>query len=92
VVLVGVAGSGKSTLAARAFAPTQVLSTDGFRAMVADDPAVAVVLDVPPRVCAARRPGLPPSALRRQRDRLRCALHELAARRWVPGAGPWAPP
>ena len=38
VLLVGVAGSGKSTLAARLFAPTQVLSTDAFRAMVADDP------------------------------------------------------
>jgi protein phosphatase len=39
VVLVGVSGSGKSTLAATHFRPTQVLSSDAFRAIVADDPA-----------------------------------------------------
>ncbi|SHG54748.1 polynucleotide kinase-phosphatase [Streptoalloteichus hindustanus] len=39
VVLVGAAGSGKSTFARRAFSPTRVLSSDAFRAMVADDPA-----------------------------------------------------
>jgi len=37
VALVGVSGSGKSTFAARHFAPTQVLSSDFFRALVADD-------------------------------------------------------
>ncbi|MGX7677070.1 polynucleotide kinase-phosphatase [Plantactinospora sp. DSM 117369] len=37
VALVGVSGSGKSTFARRHFAPTQVLSSDTFRAMVADD-------------------------------------------------------
>jgi protein phosphatase len=37
VVLVGPSGSGKSTFAARQFLPTQVLSSDALRAMVADD-------------------------------------------------------
>ena len=136
VVLVGVAGSGKSTFARRVFAPTQVLSTDALRAMLADDPAdqsasraafeilhlaaarrlaagrltvvdstntwpdaradlvdlaraagvpaVAIVLDVPPRVCAERsrsrrdRPPVPQPALRQQRARLRAALSTLA--------------
>ncbi len=38
VVMVGVAGSGKSTFARRHFAPTQVLSSDQLRAVIADDP------------------------------------------------------
>ncbi|MER5700633.1 polynucleotide kinase-phosphatase [Micromonospora sp. NPDC002296] len=37
VALVGVSGSGKSTFARRHFAPSQVLSSDAFRALVADD-------------------------------------------------------
>ncbi|GAA3521127.1 polynucleotide kinase-phosphatase [Actinocatenispora rupis] len=37
VALVGVSGSGKSTFARTHFRPTQVLSSDAFRAMVADD-------------------------------------------------------
>ncbi len=39
VVLVGTAGAGKSTLAARHFPPTEVVSSDACRALVADDPA-----------------------------------------------------
>jgi polynucleotide kinase-phosphatase len=37
VALVGISGSGKSTFAARHFAPTQVLASDYFRGLVADD-------------------------------------------------------
>ncbi|RZQ63549.1 polynucleotide kinase-phosphatase [Amycolatopsis suaedae] len=37
VVLIGASGSGKSTFARTHFAPTQVLSSDAFRGMVADD-------------------------------------------------------
>lgn len=38
VILVGPSGAGKSTFAARHFAPTEALSSDGMRALVADDP------------------------------------------------------
>ena len=37
VVLIGASGSGKSTFAAKHFRPTQVLSSDYFRGLVADD-------------------------------------------------------
>ncbi len=37
LILVGPGGAGKSTFAARHFGPTQVLSSDAMRAMVADD-------------------------------------------------------
>lgn len=37
VILVGVSGSGKSTFAARHFLPTQVISSDFCRGLVADD-------------------------------------------------------
>jgi predicted kinase len=39
VLLVGAAGCGKSTWAAQRFAPSQVLSSDAFRAIVAGDAA-----------------------------------------------------
>ncbi|GII22765.1 polynucleotide kinase-phosphatase [Planosporangium mesophilum] len=37
IALVGISGSGKSTFARQYFKPTEVLSSDAFRAMVADD-------------------------------------------------------
>ncbi|HEY3345124.1 MAG TPA: AAA family ATPase, partial [Anaerolineaceae bacterium] len=37
VVLVGPSGSGKSTFAAQHFKPTEVLSSDEYRAIVSDD-------------------------------------------------------
>lgn len=38
VLLVGASGSGKSTFAARHFSPTEIVSSDHCRALVADDP------------------------------------------------------
>jgi len=39
VVLIGASGAGKTTFAARSFRPTEILSSDAFRAIVADDKA-----------------------------------------------------
>ncbi len=134
IALVGITGSGKSTFAARAFARTEVLSSDFCRGLVADDEndqsatgdafdvlnyiagkrlaagrltvvdatnvqpdarkklvelarehdvlPVAIVLDLPERVCADRNAGrqdrdFGPHVLRRQRDMLRRGLRGL---------------
>ncbi len=45
VVLIGIAASGKSTFAARRFAPTEVLSSDAYRALIADDPTAQGATD-----------------------------------------------
>ncbi|RBM20669.1 polynucleotide kinase-phosphatase [Streptomyces sp. PT12] len=135
VVLIGVTGSGKSTFARRHFLPTQVVSSDACRGMVADDEndqsatpeafellhyiagkrlaagrltvvdatnvhkearrqlvrlarehdvlPVAIVLDLPERVCAERnatradRAGMPKHVIPRQRGELRRSLRGL---------------
>jgi len=134
VVLIGVSGSGKSTFARARFRPTEVISSDFCRGLVADDendqaasPAafdllhyiagkrlaagrltvidatnvqpearrslvalarehdvlpVAIVLDVPEGVCAARNRAradrdFGPHVIRRQRDQLRRGLKGL---------------
>jgi protein phosphatase len=134
VVLVGASGCGKSTFARRHFRPTEVLSSDFFRGMVADDETeqsattdafevlhfvarkrlragrltvidatntqaaarkplvaiarethvipVAIVLDVPERVCQARNRArtdrqVPPHAIASQTQQLRKSIRDL---------------
>ena len=45
VLLIGIAASGKTTFAARHFAPTEVLSSDAFRALIADNPSAQGATD-----------------------------------------------
>ena len=58
VLLVGASGAGKTTFAARHFAPTEILSSDAFRALVSDDEgdqsATPHAFDVLGRVLAHR--------------------------------------
>ncbi len=134
VVLVGVSGSGKSTFARRHFLPTEVISSDACRGLVADDEndqaasadafdvlhyiagkrlaagrltvidatnvqpnaraalvrlarehdvlPVAIVLDVPERVCVERNESraertFGAQVIRRQRDQMRRGLKSL---------------
>jgi protein phosphatase len=134
VVLIGASGSGKSTFARAHFAPTEVISSDFCRGLVADDEndqsasaaafdvlhfiagkrlaagrltvidatnvqpqgrkqlvelarehdvlPVAIVLDLPERICVERNAGrqdrdFGPQAIRRQRDQLRRGLRGL---------------
>ncbi|MFF2525118.1 polynucleotide kinase-phosphatase [Streptomyces liangshanensis] len=135
VVLVGATGSGKSTFAARHFKPTEIVSSDFCRGLVADDEndqsasgdafdvlhyivgkrlaagrltvvdatnvqagsrrqlvqiarehdvlPIAIVLDLPEEVCAARnavrpdRAGMPRHVIKRHRNELRRSLRGL---------------
>ena len=45
VLLIGIAASGKSTFAARHFAPTEILSSDRLREMIADSPSAQGATD-----------------------------------------------
>ncbi len=135
IVLIGASGSGKSTFAARHFKPTEVISSDFCRGLVADDEndqsasrdafdvlhyiagkrlaagrltvvdatnvqpdsrkhlislakehdvlPVAIVLDLPERVCVARNATradrtFGPHVISRQRDQLRRGLRGLS--------------
>lgn len=89
VLLVGASGSGKSTFAARHFAPTEILSSDGFRGLVGDDEAdqsaTAAAFDVLMRVLAHRlrrgRLSVVDATNARSVDRRRLLLLAASARR-----------
>jgi protein phosphatase len=61
ILLVGPSGSGKSTFAARHFRPTEILSSDAFRAAVSDDEsdlqATPAAFDILGRVLGYRLRG-----------------------------------
>ncbi len=56
VVLIGASGSGKSTFARRHFLPTQVLSSDFFRGLVADDENDQAATPTPSTSCTTPLP------------------------------------
>lgn len=86
VVLVGASGSGKSTFAARHFLPTEVVSSDRCRALVADDEtdqsatpdAFELVHAIAAKRLARRRLAVVDATSVRQEDRKQ--LVELARR------------
>ncbi len=90
VLLVGPTGSGKTTFAARHFGSTEVLSSDAFRAIVADDEADLSATDdafeVLHRVAASRlaRGRLTVIDATNVQATARRPLLELAARQRVP--------
>ena len=69
VVLIGPSGSGKSTFARRCFRPTEVVSSDACRALVADDEtdqaATPAAFEVLRLIVAKRLGGAPPDRDRR---------------------------
>lgn len=90
VVLVGPSGSGKSTFAQRHFLPTEVVSSDRCRALVADDEAdqsvtaeaFELVHAIAEKRLAQRRLTLIDATSVRARER--AALRRLARRHHVP--------
>ncbi len=92
VLLVGPSGAGKSTFAARHFAPTEVLSSDAMRAMVADDPMDQAATDAAFELlhtAAGHAPvAAPPGGGRRHQRRGLGARHAALDRAPRAAAGP----
>lgn len=90
VLLVGPSGAGKSTFARRYFRPTEILSSDAFRAMITDDEAdqsaTREAFDLLHRVAEARlrRGRLTVIDATNTRREARLPLLELARRYHVP--------